>query len=124
MHPIPSRLRLRNPTDHPIRIDLLVALIPKTAWSRATIKEGAKGPIVCDFAFLRVIESSANLPGPEIWLIIRRNLHDPTEIKFNFSNAPADTPLIEFVRISGLLWPIETILEEAKGEVGSTNLAR
>jgi len=114
----PTRLRLRNPADHPIHIDLLVALIPKHAWSTATIKEGSKGPIVCDFAFLRVVESRANLPGPEVWLIVRRNLDDPTEIKFYFSNAPANTPLIEFVRISGMRWPIETIFEEAKGEVG------
>ena len=114
----PTRLRLRNPADHPTSVSQLVALLPENAWSRATIKEGSKGPLVCDFAFLRVIESRANLPGPEIWLIIRRNLDDPTEIKFYFSNAPADTPLIEFVRISGMRWPIETIFEEAKGEVG------
>jgi len=114
----PTRLRLRNPADHPISVDLLVTLIPKDAWTRATIKEGSKGPLVCDFAFLRVIESRANLPGPKIWLIIRRNLDDPTEIKFYFSNAPADTTLIELVRISGMRWPIETIFEEAKGEVG------
>ena len=51
-------------------------------------------------------------------LIIRRNLDDPAEVKFYFSNAPADIPLIEFVRISGMRWPIEIIFEEAKGEVG------
>ena len=51
--------------------------IPAEAWSKATIKEGSKGPIVCNFAFLRLIESRANLPGPEVWLIIRRNLDDP-----------------------------------------------
>ncbi len=58
------------------------------------------------------------MPGPEVWLIIRRNLEDPSIIKYYFSNAPANTPLIEFVRISGMRWPIETIFEEAKGEVG------
>ena len=114
----PIRLRLRNAKQRPLRIDDLVPSLPKEAWSRATIKEGSKGPIVCDFAFLRLIESRANLPGPEVWLIIRRNLDDPTVIKFYFSNAPAETPLIEFVRISGMRWPIETIFEEDKGEIG------
>jgi hypothetical protein len=94
------------------------ASIPKEGWSTTTLKVGSKGPIVCDFAFLRIIESRKNLPCPEIWLIIRRNLDDPAVIKFYFSNAPADTPLIEFVRISGMRWPIETIFEESKGEVG------
>ena len=74
--------------------------------------------IVCDFAFLRVTESRGNLPAKKLWLIIRRNLDDPSVIKYYFSNAPASTPLIEFVRISGMRWPIETIFEEAKGEVG------
>ena len=115
-HPI--HLRLRNEKDHPIRVDDLVPTIPAAAWSRATIKEGSKGPIVCDFAFLRLIESRDNLPGPEVWLIIRRNLEDPSVIKFYFSNAPADTPLIELVRISGMRWPIETIFKEDKGEIG------
>jgi SRSO17 transposase len=114
----PTRLRLRNPTDRPVSVQELVGSIPKEGWTIATIKEGSKGPIVCNFAFLRIIESRANLPGPENWLIIRRNLDDPAEVKFYFSNAPADTSLIEFVRISGMRWPIEIIFEEAKGEVG------
>jgi len=114
----PTRLRLRHPSDRPVQVKGLVAGISKQGWTRATIKEGSKGPIVCDFAFLRLIESRKNLPGPEVWLIIRRNLEDPSIIKFYFSNAPASTPVIEFVRISGMRWPIETIFEEAKGEVG------
>lgn len=114
----PTRLRLRNPSDQPMRVDQWVFHIPKDSWTRATIKEGSKGPIVCDFAFLRVVEARNGLPGPEVWLIIRRNLDAPTELKFYFSNAPANTPLIEFVRVSGMRWPIETIFEEAKGEVG------
>jgi SRSO17 transposase len=114
----PTRLRLRNPADRAFRVNGLVAAIPMDGWTMATIKEGSKGPIVCDFAFLRVIESRGCLPGPEVWLVIRRNLDDPTIIKFYFSNAPKDTPLIEFVRISGMRWPIETIFEESKGELG------
>ena len=114
----PTHLRLRHPSDRPVQVKELVAGISKEGWTRATIKEGSKGPIVCDFAFLRLIESRKNLPGPEVWLIIRRNLEDPSIIKFYFSNAPASTPVIEFVRVSGMRWPIETIFEEAKGEVG------
>jgi SRSO17 transposase len=114
----PTQLRLRNPADHPLKVSELVTQIPKQGWSRATIKEGSLGPIICDFAFLRVIEARDNLPGAEVWLIIRRNVADPTILKFYFSNAPADTPLVEFVRLSGMRWPIETIFEEAKGEVG------
>ena len=114
----PTRLRLCNPDNRPLQVKQLVKNIPKKDWVRATIKEGSKGPIVCDFAFLRVTESRGNLPAGELWLILRRNLDNPSVIKYYFSNAPANTPLNEFVRISGMRWPIETVLEEAKGEVG------
>jgi SRSO17 transposase len=114
----PSRLCLSDPRKHPLQVQQLVKKIQKQDWVQAVIKEGSKGPIVCDFAFLRVTESRGGLPAGELWLIIRRNLDDPTEIKYFFSNAPLNTPLNEFVRISGMRWPIETIFEEAKGEVG------
>jgi len=114
----PTRLRLRHPTNKAVTVQNLVAQIPGPAWTRATIKEGSKGPIVCDFAFLRVVESRGGLPGPELWLVIRRNVDNPDELKFYFSNAPAQTPVLELVRLSGLRWPIEIIFEEGKGELG------
>ena len=114
----PTRLRLSDTRKHPIPVKQLVKKIQKQDWVRAIIKEGSKGPIVCDFAFLRVTESRGGLPAAELWSIIRRNLDDLTEVKYFFSNAPISTPLSEFVRISGMRWPIETIFEEAKGEVG------
>jgi SRSO17 transposase len=114
----PTRLRLRHPSEQAITVQAIAAQIPPQAWARATIKEGSKGPIVCDFAFLRVIESRGSLPGPEVWLVIRRNVDHPAELKFYFSNAPADIPLLDLVRISGLRWPVEIIFEEGKGEIG------
>jgi SRSO17 transposase len=114
----PTRLRLCHPTDKAVAVQTIVAQIPVQAWTRATIKEGSKGPLVCDFAFLRVVESRAGLPASELWLVIRRNVEDPTELKFYFSNAPVDTPLLDLVRLSGLRWPIEIIFEEGKGEIG------
>jgi len=114
----PTRLRLSDTRKHPIPVKHLVKKIQKQDWVQAVIKEGSRGLIVCDFAFLRVTESRGGLPAAELWLIIRRNLDDPSEIKYFFSNAPVNTPLNEFVRIRWMRWPIETIFEEAKGEVG------
>ena len=114
----PTRLHLRQPTAPPVSVQDLAAQLLPMRWTRATIKEGSKGPIICDFAFLRIVEARAGLPGPELWLVIRRNLENPSELKFYFSNAPATIALSELVRISGMRWPIEIIFEEAKGEVG------
>jgi len=114
----PTRLRLRTPNHRPSRVDELVKRISKKTWTRAVVKEGSKGPIVCDFAFLRVTEARGGLPGPDVWLVIRRNVEDPSEVKFYLSNAPVDISLSELIRLSGLRWPIETIFEEGKGQVG------
>lgn len=114
----PTRLRLSDTRKHPIPVKQLVKKIQKQDWARAVIKEGSKGPIVCDFAFLRVTESRGGLPATQLWLIIRRNLDDPSQVKYFFSNAPVSIPLAELVRVCGMRWPIETIFEEAKGEVG------
>jgi hypothetical protein len=109
---------LCHPSAKAVTVQTLVAQIPPPAWTRATIKEGSKGPLVCDFAFLRVVESRGGLPGPELWLVIRRNVDNPAELKFYFSNAPTDTPLLDLVRLSGMRWPVEIIFEEGKGEIG------
>ena len=114
----PTRIRLRNPQQTPIQVNELTRQLPAATWGRARIKEGTKGPLVCDFACLRVIEVRDDLPGQELWLILRRNLDDPTEIKYYFSNAPADIDPAELVRMSGMRWPVEIILRAGKVEVG------
>jgi len=114
----PTRLRLRNPEQKSQRVDTLAQELPSDAWTRAKIKEGTKGPMVCDFAFLRIVEVRDGLPGPESWLIIRRNITDPAEIKYFLSNAPEDIDPMELVRISGMRWPVETIFRAGKVEVG------
>jgi len=114
----PTRLRLRNPKQKSQRVDTLAQQLPDKAWVRAKIKEGAKGPLVCDFACVQVIEVRDGLSGPESWLIIRRNINTPAEIKYYFSNAPAEIDPLELVRISGMRWPIEIIFRAGKVEVG------
>ena len=113
----PKRVRLLHPSNKASTVQAMAGQIPADGWIRATLKEGSKGPIVCDFAFLRVTESRDSLPGPELWLIVRRNVNDPTELKFYFSNAPTDIFLPELVRICGMRWPVETIFKQGKGEL-------
>jgi SRSO17 transposase len=114
----PKRLRLRHSTEKATTVRDVANQIPADGWTCATIKEGSKGPILCDLAFLRVVESRDSLPGPEVWLIIRRDVDNPTELKFYFSNAPATISLLDLVRVCGMRWPIETVFKEGKGEIG------
>jgi SRSO17 transposase len=87
-------------------------------WKRYTIKEGAKGPISADFAFVRAVRKRRRRPGHEVWVVFRRSTSDPTEIKYYLSNAPAEIAKTDLVRQAGLRWPVETAIEEAKSELG------
>lgn len=114
----PTRLRLRNPEQRSQRVDTLAQQLPTQAWVPAKIKEGSKGPLICEFACLRVVEIREGLPGPERWLVIRRNLDDPTEIKYYLSNAPATMDPSQLVRLSGMRWPVEMTFRTGKVEIG------
>lgn len=94
------------------------ASLPAKAWKRFTIKEGARGPITADFAFVRAVSKRGRRPGHEVWVIFRRSTSDPTEIKYFLSNAPAKIAKTDLVRQAGFRWPIETALEEGKSELG------
>jgi SRSO17 transposase len=114
----PTKQRLKTPANAPYQVDELLQRLPKTAWKRMTIKEGSKGPIVCDLAMVRVTEARAGLPGARLWLVIRRSLSDPSDVRYYLSNAPEtiDRPLL--AGMLGARWPVELAFEESKGEVG------
>jgi len=113
-----SRERVVPDTPAPLRVDRLAAELPKRTWRAYRVKAGEKGPIRARFAFVRVVAARGQLPGPDLWVVFRRSLSDPPELKVFLSNAPADTPRTELVRVSGMRWPIETSFEEAKQHLG------
>jgi len=96
--------------------------LPPEAWSRQTIKEGSQGPMVAEFAACRVIAVRDALPGPDVWLVLRRHL-ETGELKTYLCHAPADTPLATQVRMSGMRWPIETCFEDGKQLLGMGDYA-
>jgi SRSO17 transposase len=114
----PSRARVAADAPRPVRVDELGAQLPQGAWRKYQVKEGEKGPIQARFAFVRVVVVRDKLPGPELWVVLRRSLGDPAELKVFISNAPADTRPKELVRVSGMRWPIESCFEQAKGSLG------
>jgi SRSO17 transposase len=57
-------------------------------------------------------------PAWRRWLLLRRSVSDPTELRAYAVFAPQDTTLEEVVRVAGTRWVIEQLFEAAKGEVG------
>lgn len=104
----PTKARLADDAPAPCSVTDLAAALPASAWQRYTIKEGSQGPLLAEFAFQRVVAVRDGLPGPEVWLILRRSLSDG-ELKTFLSNAPADIAPTRLVRTSGMRWPIEIV---------------
>ena len=114
----PTKERLLPGEPEPQRADKIAASLKPEDWQSYVIKEGSKGPIVADFAFLRGVAVRDKLPGPDVWVVFRRSLGKAPELKVYVSNAPIDAPVTELVRVAGFRWPIETAIEEGKDALG------
>jgi SRSO17 transposase len=113
-----SQSRVAPNSPQPTRVEDWLPKLPAGRWRRYTIKEGSRGPIRAAFAFERVTLVRDCLPGARVWLVVRRSLGLEPEVKYYLSNAPASCSPVDLARLSGWRWPIETVIEEAKGEVG------
>jgi SRSO17 transposase len=95
----------------------VAAALPAAAWTRQTIKEGSQGPMVAEIAARRVVAVRDTLPGPDVWLVLRRH-RDTGALKTSLCHAPVGTALATQVRMRGLRWPIETCCEDGKQRLG------
>ena len=89
--------------------------LPAAAWQRLSAGDGAKGPRLYDWARL---EHRGGAAGFRCALLVRRSIARPQDVTFYLTHAPEATPLDELVRVAGTRWSIESLFEQAKGEVG------
>lgn len=90
--------------------------LPESAWQRLSAGEGAKGPRLYDWA---CVPYRGAAPNFQCALLVRRSIGDPeAALTFYLTHAPEGTMLAELVRIAGTRWAIESLFEQAKGEVG------
>jgi SRSO17 transposase len=99
-------------------VGLLAALLPQEAWVVLSAGEGSKGERLYEWAWLHLPEEDAAKLGRGRWLLIRRRLSDPSERAYYRAYGPAQTSLVDLVRVTGSRWRIEEGYEQAKGEVG------
>lgn len=118
--PPPDRLQacLVDRPPVPERVDALAARVPAGAWRAVQIKDGSKGPLRVRVARLRVVAVRDGLPGPDLWLVLRRGPEPGAELKTYLSNAPAEVPEARLVWLLGMRWPIEVAIRECKDELG------
>jgi SRSO17 transposase len=113
-----TRARLVPGAPTARRVDVLAAQLPPAAWQVAQIQDGSKGPLVTEVAFVRAVAVRDGLPGPDVWVVFRRALDAPRELKVYLCNAAADTTPATLVWLLGLRWPIEQAIKEGKEELG------
>ena len=113
----PQRERLVEGAPAARTVLEVAAGLPAEAWARQTIQEGRQGPRVAACATLRVVAVRETLPGPHVWLVLRRPI-ETGELKTSLCTAPVDTAVETQVRMSGMRWPIETCCEDRKPLLG------
>ena len=89
----------------------------QSQWNRLYIRDTERGQLWSYLAFLRVYPVRDELPGPETWLILRRDEGEKS-LKYQFCNAPSDTPLERLAEMSHSRYWMERAIQDAKGEAG------
>ena len=113
-----TKVRLAPDAPPPTPVAALVGAWPAAQWDRFSVAEGEKGPRVYDWGRARVVESRDQLPGPDVWLLARRSVSDPTEMAYYLAWAPPDTSLQALAAVAATRYTVEQCIEEAKGEAG------
>jgi SRSO17 transposase len=108
--PVPSILSV------PVSSIVADASLP---WKEITLMDGAKGQVRAFVKCCRVIEIADGKDSEELWLYIRR--YENGQIKYSFSNAPADTDVLSLHQAATLRWPIEQCFQECKSHLGMSD---
>jgi SRSO17 transposase len=109
----------RRPARDAVRtVRQLAAELPGPAWRALQVREGAVGPLVFEFAAVRVWAMRHRKPGPPAWVLIRRSLEDDPELKYYVSNADAETPISTLALVACTRCRVEGFFEACKSYLG------
>ncbi|MER6611613.1 IS701 family transposase, partial [Streptomyces sp. NPDC000927] len=99
-----------------VRVDGLVAALPRHAWKRLSGGPGSHGERVYDWA--RVAIRPVWEDGAGHWVLARRSVKDPTDIAHYVCYGPVATRLKDLVKVAAARWAIEESFQVAKNECG------
>ena len=119
--PRPTRQRGqrgRHPEVPLVRADAWAAGLPADRWTRLTVRDGTKGPLVVEAVVRRVLTRQEVRIGPEERLLVIRTVGSRPEVTYALSNATTDVPLVDLVAARSVRHRVERVFQEAKGEVG------
>jgi SRSO17 transposase len=109
---------LESSDKNVLSVQALAKQLPADAWHVYELRDGAKGPLVFEFAFVRVWAVRHRKLGPPQWVIVRRSLAVEPELKYYLSNADGNTSTETLALVTGSRWRVEEFFEDGKGDFG------
>jgi len=122
--PEPKSDRGRKPTKlkaqtDPVRVDEWTAQQPEDAWQVIAIRESTQGTLSAYILQERVWVWDGEEEEAHCWyLIVRREIDSPKEIKYSLSNASEETPIERLAFMQGQRFWVERALQDGKSECG------
>ena len=101
-----------------LSVAAVAAGLPAGAWHALKVREGAVGPLVFEFAAVRVWAMRDQKPGPPVWLLIRRSLEETPEVKYYISNGDAETTREVLALVACSRFRVEEFFEACKSYLG------
>lgn len=99
-----------------LRVDDLIAALPRQAWRRISGGQGAHGERIHHWARVAIRPVWEN--GFGHWVLARRSVSDPTEIAYYICYGPTATRLKDLVKVAATRWAVEESFQVAKNECG------
>jgi SRSO17 transposase len=100
-------------------VESLRVKLPESHWKTICWRDGAKGKLQKQFAFIRACWPTKSKLGQQGWIIFERPVPGSTgELKYYFSNLPIETPDIKLVEYIHRRHAIERFYQDAKDELG------
>ena len=118
----PPKLLRRDNQHQPVSVKQLAQSLAASAWGNVSWREGTQQRFCSRFAALRVRVAHRDYWRSELraeeWLLIEwpRGESEPT--KYWLSTLPADSKLVDLVKLAKHRWIIERDYEELKQELG------
>ncbi len=112
-----TRVRLAPGAPPSIEARALAAQLPAEAWTRHRVPGDSRGPEQADFVIRRVVASRGSLPGPDVWLVLRRQPGADT-VRVFLCHAPRRVKPSQLAHLTGARWAIETCFRECKQLLG------
>lgn len=115
--PIPKKPKVAENQVAPIEVRNLFPQLVALEGQRGFIRETERGPLWVKLWEIRVYPVRDELPGPKTWQLIRWD-ESTGDVKYQFSNASAETSFERLAEMSHSRFWMERAIEDAKGQAG------